>query len=201
MNVSEQTCVQLFSRLQKTRRHIEIRNTLHEKSMFVRRVLVDNSHVFKNLSGTLRFRLVYRRNEWSWIQLYSSNLMVSTNSPKHWDSWHITWELHDSDQTSVHLCRWIEEIISETEIHGTLDKNWLVLRRLLFKYSQDSKKWFHALGFIAYCVGNEWFSPELCSINSVDLKRLWHRFRFIAHYIRDEWFSGVGMQRWRSITA
>ena len=131
--------------------------------MIVRRVLLEYSDDFKKLSHTLRFIVHHRRNQWSRIQSYSGTLMVSRNYPTHWDSQHNTPEINGSDYNCVRLSRRIEETISEIEIHGTLDKNCVILRTVLFNYSHDLKNLFHALQFMGHCLRNDRFPLEFCS--------------------------------------
>ena len=98
--------------------------------------------------------------------------------------------MNDPEQySSVQLLWWIQEIISYIEVHSTLHKKWMILNRVLFKYSHEFKKLSYTLRFIAHSIRNEWFSSEFCCTYSHEFKKLSHTLRFIVHYIRNEWFS------------
>ena len=76
--------------------------------------------------------------------------------------------MNDSNQSSVQLIRWIQEIIPHIEIHGTLHKKWMTLSRVPFSYSDKFKNLSYTLRFIAQCIRNKWFLRELCSTNSMN---------------------------------
>ena len=128
------------------------------------------SDQFKKLSHTLRFIAHYIRNEWSWTEFCSSILMNSRNYPTHLDSYHITREMNDSDQSSVQLFWSIQEIIPHIEIHTTLHEKWMILSRVLVNYSDQFKKLSHRLRFIAHYIRNEWFPSEFCSSILMNLR-------------------------------
>ena len=68
---------------------------------------------------------------------------------------------------SVECCSrllWIQGIIREIEVHGTLRKMWVILTRVLFSYCDAFKKLCHTLRSIAYYIRNEWFWKEFCWI-------------------------------------
>ena len=71
--------------------------------------------------------------------------------------------MNDSEESSVELFWSIQEIILHIEIHSTLHKKWMILKRVVFSYSDEFKKLFYTLRFIAHCIRNEWFSLEFCS--------------------------------------
>ena len=150
MNDFHQSSVQLFWWIQEIISHIAINSTLHKKWMISIRVLFNYSDQFKKLSHTLRFIAHYIRNEWSWTEFCSSILMNSRNYPTHLDSYHITREMNDSDQSSVQLFWSIQEIIPHIEIHTTLHEKWMILSRVLVNYSDQFKKLSHRLRFIAH---------------------------------------------------
>ena len=84
--------------------------------------------------------------------------------------------MNDSEEISVQLFWSIQEIIPHIEIHGTLDKKWMILSRVLFNYSDEFKKLSHTLRFIAHYIRNVWFSVEFCStilINSRNYPTRW----------------------------
>ena len=58
--------------------------------------------------------------------------------------------MNDSDQSSVQLFWWIQEITPHIQIHGTLHKKWMILTRVLFNYSDELKKLSYKLRFIAH---------------------------------------------------
>ena len=122
--------------------------------------------------------------------------------------------MNDSEQSSVQLFWWIQEIIPHIEIHSTLHKKSMILNTALYSYLYELQEiiphsndwnypthWFIALTrvvftyefkkwrwrFIAHCIRNE-FWIQLCTAIYDEFKKLSHRLRFIAHYIRNEWF-------------
>ena len=135
--------------------HIEIHSTLHKKWMIlIKRAPFNYSNQFKKLFHTFRFIPHYIRNEWFWPEFCSTILMNSRNYPKHWDSWHIAYEINDSDQSCVQLFWSIQNIIPYIEIHSALDSKWMFVTRVVFWYSDDFKKLCDTLAFIANCVRN-----------------------------------------------
>ena len=137
--------------------------------------------------------------------------------------------MNHSQYSSVQLFWWIQEIIPHIEIHSTLHKKWMILKRVVFNYSNEFKKLTHTWRFIAHYIRNESFWLQFCSsilmnsrhieIHSTlhkkwiilkrvvfnysdEFKKLTHTLRFIAHYIRNEWFwvqfcSGI-LMNWRN---
>ena len=127
--------------------------------------------------------------------------------------------MHDYHQSSVQLFSWIQQITRHIDIHSTLHKKSMIVKRVLFNYSDEFNKLSHTLTFIAHYKRNQWFWPEFCStilMNSRDyphieihstfhkksmilktvpfnysdqFKKLAQTLRFIAHYIKNEWFS------------
>ena len=157
MNDSEQSCVLLFWWIQEIIPHIEIHSTLHKKSMILSRVVLKYSHQFKNLSYTLRFIAHYIRNEWFWAELRSTIPINSRNYLTHWDWWHITQKVNDSEESSLQVYWWIQEIVRHIDIHGTLHKKSMILIRILFNYFDQFNELSHTLRFIAHYIRNEWF--------------------------------------------
>ena len=85
--------------------------------------------------------------------------------------------MNDSDYSSVQLFWLIQEIIAHIEIHSTLHKKWMILKRVLFNYSDEFKKLSHTLIFIAHYIRNEWSWEELCSailMNSRNYPTHWY---------------------------
>ena len=70
--------------------------------------------------------------------------------------------MNDSHHSCVQLFRWIQDIIPHIDIHSILHKKWMILKRVLFYYSDEFKKLSDKPGFIAHYIGNEWFSAEFC---------------------------------------
>ena len=71
--------------------------------------------------------------------------------------------MNDSHQSCVQLFWSIEETIPHIEIYGTLYKEWMILSRVVFNYSDEFKKLSHTLRFIAHYIRNEWFEREFYS--------------------------------------
>ena len=71
--------------------------------------------------------------------------------------------MNDPEQSSVQPFCWIQEIIVHIEVHSTLHKQRMILKTVLFNYSDQFKKLSHTLRFIAHSIRNEWFWPECCS--------------------------------------
>ena len=71
--------------------------------------------------------------------------------------------MNDSEQSSVQLFWWIQEIIPHIEIHSTLHKKSMILNTALYSYLYESKKLSHTLTFIARDIGNERFWVEFCA--------------------------------------
>ena len=70
--------------------------------------------------------------------------------------------MNDSEETSLQLFGWIQEIIPHIEIHRTLHKKWMILNRVVFSDSDEFKELSNTLKFIAHYIRNHWFSGELC---------------------------------------
>ena len=65
--------------------------------------------------------------------------------------------MYDSQQSSIELFWGIQEIIVHIEVHSTLHKKWMILKTVVFSYSDEFKKLFYTLRFIAHHIRNEWF--------------------------------------------
>ena len=163
MKDSEQSSVPLFWSIQEIIPYIRIHSTLHKKWMIVTRVVFNYSDEFKKLFHTLRFMAYYIRNEWFWRELCSTILINSRNYPTYWNSKRLPLEMTDSEQSCMQIFWSIQEIIPHIELHSTLHKKCMILIRVLFNYPDRFKKLSHTLRFIAHCIWNKWFWPELCS--------------------------------------
>ena len=84
--------------------------------------------------------------------------------------------MNDSEQSSVPLFWSIQETIVHIEIHSRLHKKWMILTMVVLNYSDEFKRLYHTLRFIAHYIRNEWFWWELCSailMNSRDYPTHW----------------------------
>ena len=145
-----------FDELSRTLRFIAHYN---KKWMNLSTVLFSHYLEFKKLFHILRFITQYVRNEWFSLELASAILMNSINYPTHWNPYHITLDMNCSHQSWVQLFRWIGWIVPHIDIHRWLDKKWVILSTVLFKYSDEFRKICDTLRFMAQYVRNEWFSP------------------------------------------
>ena len=103
-----------------------------------------------------------------------------------------------SNQSCVNLFWWSGEIIPLIGVHIRFRKNWVIVRRILFNYSNDFNKLSQTLRFIARCIRKESFWRELCSIIVMNWRSygrqwdLWH----IALGMNDSYQRSVQLFRW-----
>ena len=97
--------------------------------------------------------------------------------------------MNDSHQSCVQLSWWIRWIIAHIEIHSTLHKKRMILKRVVLSYSDDFTEIRRTLRSIAHYIRNEWFSLVLCWTILINSKELPQKLRFIAHYTKNEWMQ------------
>ena len=151
------SCGQEYWCIEEITPHIEIYSTLHRKAMILTTVVFSDCDELKKLSHTLRFIAHQLSNEFFWRQVCSAIGLIWRNDGTYWNSWQITYEINDCNYSCRQLFWWFEEIIAHVEIHSTLEKNRIIVSRVLSKYSDKFNQSSHTLWFIVHWIRNVGF--------------------------------------------
>ena len=147
MNDSEESSVPLFWWIQEIISHIEIHSPLHKKWMILIIAIVAFNY----------------SDEFKKLS-YTSRFMVHyIRNEQFWVQFCSTILINSRNYPHI-------------EIHSTLHTKWMILRTVLFNYSNEFKKLSYIFRFIAHYIRNEWSSTEFCPtilINSRNYRTHW----------------------------